>query len=321
MAEDEGEDEGEDGGLQAALLYSNVTGNVRAGGRERWSEVWQVSGFDRASMKYPEIWTAEGLPAVGQVLTCENSINPVTGDPMSLYYVDAEPLGLDPENLFNIRFTLQEDPVGLPLHVSKFSIHKTEVAWLDQADNIIANTAGTIFLPGLTRSRAITRLEVIKRFALDDFGGVDIESVVDHVNAAAWGPKWTDAQGDAHTWPAYPAKTVYLDEVRAPQVDEPYPHVQATFMFLIDKKIDNYTGSPTNGQYVGWIKRVPNMGPVFRDSNGKLRAMTDDWDNPTGAPGLLDSGGNKLATGAAPLLLPFELIPSADFGALDLFDN
>ncbi len=311
-----------DNALTAALLYSNVSGNVRAGGRQRWSEVWQISGFDRTSMKYPDVWSAGGLPAIGQVLSCDECVNPVTGAATKLYYVDAEPLGLDPENLFNVRFTLQEDPQGLPLRVSKYSVHKTEVAWLDSNDAAIVNKAGTVFLPGLTRTRAITRLEVTKRWSIDDFGNIDIESIVDHCNSAEWTPKWTDAAGIVRTWPAYPAQTVYLDEVRAPMVDEPYTHVQATFMFLIDKKVDNYSGPTlTNGQYVGWVKRVPNMGPVFKDSSGKLRAMTDDFNVPTGQAGLLDADGNKLATGSAPVLLSFFVVPTADFSALNLFSS
>ena len=199
--------------LTAALLYSNVSGNVRAGGRQRWSEVWQVSGFDRASMKYPDIWATEGLPSVGSYIKCPDTINPVTGNPLLLYYVDAEPLGLDPENLYNIRFTLQEDPQGLPLRVSKYSVHKTEVAWLDSNDAAIVNKAGTVFLPGLTRTRAITRLEVTRRYSIDAWGNFNLESYVDYCNRADWTPSWTDAAGDVHTWPAYPAKTVFFDEV------------------------------------------------------------------------------------------------------------
>jgi hypothetical protein len=306
--------------LTATLLYSNVSGNLRAGGRQRWSEVWQVDGFDRESMDYSQVWSADDLPAVGSSKDF-TAVNPVTGTSTKLYYVDAEPMGLDPENLFNIRFTLQEDPCGLPLRVSKYSVHKTEVAWLDQEEDIIANKAGTLFIPGLTRTRAITRLEVIKRFSIDDFGAVDVEEIVDHVNTGDFTPTWKDSEGTEHTWPAYPAGTVYFDELRAPVVDEPYQHVQATFMFLIDKKIDTYTGSPTNGQYVGWVKRVPNMGPVFKDSAGKLHAMTDDFGNPTGGSGLLDSDGNKLSSDSSPVLLPFYIVPTADFSTLGLFSS
>ena len=235
--------------------------------------------------------------------------------------MDAEPLGLDPENLFNVRFTLEEDPQGLPLRVSKFSVHKTEVAWLDSTEAAIVNKAGTVFLPGLSRTRAITRLEVTKRWSIDDFGNIDIESIVDHCNSAEWTPKWTDAAGIVRTWPAYPAATVYLDEVRADGRRALHPRAGDLHVPHRQEGRQLQRPSPTNGQYVGWVKRVPNMGPVFKDSSGKLRAMTDDFNVPTGQAGLLDADGNKLATGSWPLLLPFYVVPTADFSALNLFSS
>lgn len=304
----------------AALLYSNVRGIERTGFRQNWSEVWQVTGWTRPmDGDYAGLWSVDGLPIVGQSVQSAFA-NPVTHQNMDFFYVAAEPQTLDPEGIVNIIYTLQEDPLGLPLLVSQYTCHKTEAWWKDDEGFPIINSAGMIYMPPLTRTRAIVRLEVIKNIALSEWVGGDVTQYVDHVNANGFRVTWVDGNGVTQRTTTWGPGTVYLDEVRQPTVKEPYYHTQVTFIFLIDTLQDDTVvfSNATNpyGTNVGWVKRVPNMGTLFLDSNGDLTAMTDDHGQPTGMAGFLDVAGNKLTTGDDILFNIFPTILPASFGDL-----
>jgi hypothetical protein len=310
----------------AKLLYSNIEGNLRTGFRQRWIEVYQVTGWTRPSASalddYTTIFDADGLPVIGDPMRTAFT-NPVTGQPLVLYYVEAAPRTVDPEDTVNITYTLQEDPTGRAIRVNQFSTHKMEAVWKDDSGGLVANMAGTPYIPGLQRARGIIRLEITKWYAVSDWynTGFDITQYEDHLNDSDFQVQWIDGNGNSQETVVWPAGTVYLDDIRAPMVDEPYQHVQVSFMFLIDTLEDAgpwaNTTSPPFGTFVGWCKRLPNMGPQYLKDGNKTQPLntTDSAGNQIPVA-LLATDGSMLAASTDPTFVLYSDIPTADFSGL-----
>jgi len=313
----------------AYLLYSRWTGIARNGKRRTLVEYWRVPNYDRTGT-IEDALTTDGLPEIGDSKYSGDNSGDNSG---VLYCSQVEPVALDPEEELDVCVTWVEDPVSLPLVVNSYATRRTIAAYVDSQGTAIVNSAGDPYVPGLTMTRAVYRYEIIKRFSISHWFNLDVVgNFVDQINSDDFDLNWTDANGDSQSlsWPAY---TAYLDDVHAPMVSEPYQHVQATFMFLVDMHISDTAGlsfgdpndDEDNNQYDGWSTLVPDMGGRFLDpTTGNITAMTDDNGNRIGI-GFLDGSGHKLYTtdtpfnaggSSIPVINAFYVIPDTSFSSL-----
>jgi hypothetical protein len=100
---------------------------------------------------------------------------------------------------------------------------------------------------------------------------------------------------------------VFLSDLRASLVREPFYHYVVTGAFEVDEET--------------WKKRLLDAGPQYKDDNGKKIAFRDDNKVLFGGIGLLDGTGKKLASDAAAHWLTFQTIRKADFNSLKLVDK
>lgn len=299
-------------------MYSNIGGSRRPGMRDSYTEVYHVTNWDRDQLAFSDIYNAPGLPQRGAVQDQAN----VGDEPMpAIYCTDVELRALDPQRIVEARVTWREDPLDLPIVVHTFALPKLETVWMDVNGTIPQNTAGDPYNPPLERVRGCTRIEVLKRFSLNQWCLFPIENYVKHKNAAPWKLTWKDSDFFRHTTRTWPKGTVYLDDIRAPEILEPVCHVAATFVFLIDTR--DYSSLPqarTYNQKQGWIHPVPNAGGRYKKDGGStyIQFINDPNSVQANGIGMLKQDGDKVTPGGTIYWDFVDDIPDANFNDIPL---
>jgi hypothetical protein len=308
----------------ATLAYSKVLITATSGHRQGWEAGFNVDGLTRSD----DPLAAAGLPVLGMLddsgWVCNSLEARLDPDLESFAAVVAQ-------------WTL--DPIFLPIEISWYTSHDTRAAWKQQqpfgendpnrADPYLAtehserivNRAGDLYSPPLTYDRPLIRMEVVRRYRNEEFVPNVITDFCFHKNSNKFYLQYTDGNGHVLDLGVFPAGSMYLADVRAPEVFEPYYHKQVTWSFEID--------------YDLWLKRVPNIGP--RCTLAGLSASDPRYGkpfpprDPNGALlnglALLDRDGHQLQpTGNPPRLengiidLVFNVVGTADFNLLNLLD-
>lgn len=306
--------------MEAKLAYSQRSAARSSEFNGTFQQVYNVTGVGVSD----DPTLAEGLPEFGDRIADQWICSSMRGQ--------THP---ELEGVAQVTVDYTIDPVMQPIIVNIFTSHKTMAAWkarggktaggrtIEDGEQIL-NSAGDPYNPPLTWEKPLIRVEIVKRMANQDFDASWITDYAKHVNSTAFPIQYTDGNNHAINLGTYEKHTVFLSEIRAPELYEPYYHRQVTYCLEIDQDT--------------WSKKVPDMGPrCWRaDPNGKLRLVlprSEDGAFYSGAA-LLDGTGKQLKPPARDDGTPesynnqdsafkeneFDVIGEAELRSLQMFD-
>ena len=218
--------------LSGRLVYSNLGSERKPAGRESLSEIYLVENFVVGTNTQADVYTAAGVPAMGDAKT----IAPANGDPSyRLYVTDKVVRSFDPVTIWEVHVAYVEDPKNIPAKVNRYATHKPYPVWADNTNHVPRNIVGDIFMPPLSRTRSLTRIEVVCRISKDLRETIDFGDYCDHKSTVPFTISWTDGDGTAQTM-YFESNTIFLDDIREVTVEEPFTHYLLTAILLEDKK-------------------------------------------------------------------------------------
>jgi hypothetical protein len=307
--------------LTANLMYSNIQGGMRPGGKQAIVQIYHVENFVVGENNLNDVWTASGLPQPGDTLNITTA-----GGSYNIYVLDRSLRSFDPVSTWEITVTYCESPKAIPAIVNRYATHKPYPVWADNTGSVPRNSVGDIFLPPLTRTRNLPRIEVICRISKNTREVIDFGLYCDCYSENSVTLSWIDADGDTQTM-VFLSYTLYLDDVREITIQEPFTHYQLTLIFLEDTKKSILSGKDLDGNayssgiIIGWKQEIPNAGPQYSlvpnsTNQGDLRGFQDGVGTCLNGIGLLAGDGTQLPIGGTPSGVLVDPIPTANLQSL-----
>ncbi len=342
----------------AFLRYSHRNTTKRAGGRYEYTDVWQVPGI--ISVNSPD---GDGTGAINrpgtntwahEALFATNL--PQVGDQSQdggMVCVALRPRSTANQSVAEIEVVWQEDPLTLPTLVHYFSAAKVKPAWrgyrvapganpLTADDPVtgspaapvdVRNTAADRYNPPVTYQAPLLQIRITKHVSLAWFDSIDWSQYEKNWNGVSFDVTTTDPDKDANSSTrSFPACTLFLDDVQAPEVQEPYLHRILTCTFLYDPdtfgvRVANLgprANFTADNEPDGWAGAWPTAG---------LCPVIDSYGKPFGGLAELNNDGSQMfpSTLTDPTTMPAAIVHAwwpvndddvlfdCDFDALSLF--
>jgi hypothetical protein len=214
-------------------------------------------------------------------LACNAQIDPDCNDDCS-WVVTVEYGPYDPTEF-------PENPLNHPVKVSWNGNRFERVVFIDANGNPVLNSAGDYFDPPLMADDSRPMLRIVRNEQLYN---------------PTYANLWKDTVNLDVFW-GFDAGTVKL---AFPNGDLEFSPVcgfydVVTYEFEVNAN--------------GWVKQILDQG-MRQIVSGKKVKILDDAGAAVDSPALLNGAGKKLATGGAPVFLPFTVYQTADFSALNL---